>query len=34
MLTLACDRILYGADAALFLSRIRELRESPSALTL
>jgi pyruvate dehydrogenase E2 component (dihydrolipoyllysine-residue acetyltransferase) len=34
-LTLACDhRILYGAQAALFLARIRELLESPSALTL
>jgi pyruvate dehydrogenase E2 component (dihydrolipoamide acetyltransferase) len=34
-LTLACDhRILYGADAALFLARIRELLEAPSALTL
>ena len=31
--TLACDhRILYGADAALFLGRIRELLESPAAL--
>jgi pyruvate dehydrogenase E2 component (dihydrolipoamide acetyltransferase) len=34
-LTLACDhRILYGADAALLLARIRELLEAPSALTL
>jgi pyruvate dehydrogenase E2 component (dihydrolipoamide acetyltransferase) len=34
-LTLACDhRILYGADAALFLARIRELLEQPAALTL
>jgi pyruvate dehydrogenase E2 component (dihydrolipoamide acetyltransferase) len=34
-LTLACDhRILYGADAALFLGRIRELLEEPAALTL
>jgi pyruvate dehydrogenase E2 component (dihydrolipoamide acetyltransferase) len=34
-LTLACDhRILYGADAALFLARIRELLEAPTALTL
>jgi pyruvate dehydrogenase E2 component (dihydrolipoamide acetyltransferase) len=34
-LTLACDhRILYGANAALLLARIRELLESPSALTL
>jgi pyruvate dehydrogenase E2 component (dihydrolipoamide acetyltransferase) len=33
--TLACDhRILYGAEAALFLARIRELLEAPSALTL
>jgi pyruvate dehydrogenase E2 component (dihydrolipoyllysine-residue acetyltransferase) len=33
--TLACDhRILYGADAALFLARIRELLEDPAALTL
>ncbi|HEX3391341.1 MAG TPA: dihydrolipoamide acetyltransferase family protein, partial [Solirubrobacteraceae bacterium] len=33
--TLACDhRILYGADAALFLSRVRELLEEPAALTL
>lgn len=31
--TLACDhRILYGADAAQFLARIRELLESPVAL--
>ncbi len=33
--TLACDhRILYGADAANFLARIRELLESPASLTL
>jgi pyruvate dehydrogenase E2 component (dihydrolipoamide acetyltransferase) len=33
--TLACDhRILYGADAALFLVRVRELLEEPAALTL
>jgi pyruvate dehydrogenase E2 component (dihydrolipoamide acetyltransferase) len=33
--TLACDhRILYGADAAQFLARIRELLEQPAALTL
>jgi pyruvate dehydrogenase E2 component (dihydrolipoamide acetyltransferase) len=33
--TLACDhRILYGADAALFLARIRELLEQPASLTL
>ena len=34
-LVLACDhRILYGAEAAQFLARIRELLETPSALTL
>jgi pyruvate dehydrogenase E2 component (dihydrolipoamide acetyltransferase) len=34
-LTLACDhRILYGADAAEFLGRIRELLESPLRLAL
>jgi pyruvate dehydrogenase E2 component (dihydrolipoamide acetyltransferase) len=34
-ITLACDhRILYGADAARFLARIRELLEQPAALTL
>jgi pyruvate dehydrogenase E2 component (dihydrolipoamide acetyltransferase) len=34
-MTLVCDhRILYGADAALFLARIRELLERPAALTL
>ncbi len=34
-LTLACDhRILYGADAAEFLGRVRELLEHPAALTL
>jgi pyruvate dehydrogenase E2 component (dihydrolipoamide acetyltransferase) len=33
--TLSCDhRILYGADAALFLARIRELLQEPAALTL
>ncbi len=33
--TLVCDhRILYGADAARFLARVRELLESPLALTL
>lgn len=33
--TLACDhRILYGADAAKFLARIRELLEQPLALAL
>jgi pyruvate dehydrogenase E2 component (dihydrolipoamide acetyltransferase) len=35
MVTLACDhRILYGADAARFLARVRELLEAPAALTL
>jgi pyruvate dehydrogenase E2 component (dihydrolipoamide acetyltransferase) len=34
-LTLACDhRILYGADAAVFLGRIRERLESPLLLAL
>ncbi len=34
-LTLVCDhRILYGAEAARFLARIRELLEAPAALTL
>ena len=33
--TLACDhRILYGADAARFLARVRELLEQPAALAL
>jgi pyruvate dehydrogenase E2 component (dihydrolipoamide acetyltransferase) len=33
--TLACDhRILYGADAAKFLARVRELLEQPLALAL
>jgi pyruvate dehydrogenase E2 component (dihydrolipoamide acetyltransferase) len=33
--TLACDhRILYGADAALLLARIRELLQTPTSLTL
>jgi pyruvate dehydrogenase E2 component (dihydrolipoamide acetyltransferase) len=33
--TLACDhRILYGADAAEFLARIRALLERPLALLL
>jgi pyruvate dehydrogenase E2 component (dihydrolipoamide acetyltransferase) len=33
--TLACDhRILYGAGAARFLARVRELLEQPAALTL
>jgi pyruvate dehydrogenase E2 component (dihydrolipoamide acetyltransferase) len=35
VVTLACDhRILYGADAARFLARVRELLEAPAALTL
>jgi pyruvate dehydrogenase E2 component (dihydrolipoamide acetyltransferase) len=34
-LTLVCDhRILYGAEAAQFLARVRELLEMPAALTL
>jgi pyruvate dehydrogenase E2 component (dihydrolipoamide acetyltransferase) len=34
-LTLTCDhRILYGADAARFLSTIRELLEQPLRLVL
>ena len=34
-LTLVCDhRILYGADAAELLARIRELLQAPAALTL
>ena len=34
-LTLACDhRILYGAEAAQFLARVREMLEAPAALTL
>jgi pyruvate dehydrogenase E2 component (dihydrolipoamide acetyltransferase) len=34
-LTLVCDhRILYGAEAARFLARVRELLERPAALTL
>jgi len=34
-LTLVCDhRILYGADAAEFLARIRELLQTPASLTL
>jgi pyruvate dehydrogenase E2 component (dihydrolipoamide acetyltransferase) len=34
-LTLACDhRILYGADAAEFLARIRERLENPLQLAL
>jgi pyruvate dehydrogenase E2 component (dihydrolipoamide acetyltransferase) len=33
--TLVCDhRILYGADAARFLARVRELLEEPAALAL
>jgi pyruvate dehydrogenase E2 component (dihydrolipoamide acetyltransferase) len=32
-LSLCCDhRILYGADAAQFLARVRELLEAPFAL--
>ena len=35
LLTLACDhRILYGADGARFLGRLRELLERPLALLL
>ncbi len=34
-LTLVCDhRILYGAEAALFGARVRELLQAPAALTL
>jgi pyruvate dehydrogenase E2 component (dihydrolipoamide acetyltransferase) len=34
-ISLTCDhRILYGADAAEFLARIRELLEEPLALVL
>jgi pyruvate dehydrogenase E2 component (dihydrolipoamide acetyltransferase) len=34
-LTLVCDhRILYGADAAQFLARIRDLLEQPLRLLL
>jgi pyruvate dehydrogenase E2 component (dihydrolipoamide acetyltransferase) len=34
-LTLACDhRVLYGADAAELLARMRELLQAPAALTL
>ena len=34
-LTLVCDhRILYGADGAQFLARVREALESPLSLTL
>jgi pyruvate dehydrogenase E2 component (dihydrolipoamide acetyltransferase) len=34
-LTLACDhRVLYGADGARFLARVRELLERPDALIL
>ena len=33
--TLTCDhRVVYGADGAQFLSRLRELLERPLALTL
>ena len=32
-LSLSCDhRILYGADAAQFLARVRELLQTPFAL--
>ncbi len=35
ILTLACDhRVLYGADGARFLARVRELLETPQALML
>jgi pyruvate dehydrogenase E2 component (dihydrolipoamide acetyltransferase) len=35
VLTLACDhRVLYGADGARFLARVRELLERPDALIL
>jgi pyruvate dehydrogenase E2 component (dihydrolipoamide acetyltransferase) len=35
VLTLACDhRMLYGAEAAEFLARVRELLQAPAALTL
>jgi len=34
-LTLSCDhRVLYGADGARFLSRVRELLEHPLELAL
>jgi pyruvate dehydrogenase E2 component (dihydrolipoamide acetyltransferase) len=34
-LTLVCDhRILFGAEAALFLARVRELLQAPASLTL
>jgi pyruvate dehydrogenase E2 component (dihydrolipoamide acetyltransferase) len=34
-ITLSCDhRILYGADAAAFLAKIRERLERPYSLTL
>jgi pyruvate dehydrogenase E2 component (dihydrolipoamide acetyltransferase) len=34
-LSLVCDhRILYGADGATFLARVRELLEQPLALAL
>jgi pyruvate dehydrogenase E2 component (dihydrolipoamide acetyltransferase) len=34
-LTLVCDhRILYGADGAKFLARVRELLEQPLSLAL
>jgi pyruvate dehydrogenase E2 component (dihydrolipoamide acetyltransferase) len=35
LLSLACDhRVLYGADGARFLARVRELLERPDALVL
>ena len=35
VLTLVCDhRILYGADGAVFLARVRELLEQPLSLAL
>jgi pyruvate dehydrogenase E2 component (dihydrolipoamide acetyltransferase) len=35
LLTLACDhRVVYGADGAKFLSRLRDLLERPDALVL
>jgi pyruvate dehydrogenase E2 component (dihydrolipoamide acetyltransferase) len=34
-LTLSCDhRILYGADASLFLAEVKQLLEEPLALVL
>jgi pyruvate dehydrogenase E2 component (dihydrolipoamide acetyltransferase) len=35
VLTLVCDhRILYGADGAQFLARVKELLEQPLSLAL